>query len=327
VARHRSPRSRQASLALLAPQFAVAGIGVPVGSFSAGPHVRHARDARAEDGSRWAASTRITAAVVAVGGIAATAHAGVGSGDLSATVTSWFDTAGSSSVSNQDAALPAAVPAPRAAADDAASPIADPATIASLAAPAAAPSAAARTVAVADTGRARAASAVQAATASVDQVRKAAEERARAAEAARAAGATGALQSASAGGAVSIVTGRVTSGFGSRWGTKHMGLDIAAPIGTPIHVPIAGTVISSGPASGFGMWVRVRHADGTVTVYGHINRSLVSVGQKVAAGQQIAEVGNRGQSTGPHLHIEVVDPGGTKINPKPWLDANGFRYT
>ncbi|WFG46921.1 M23 family metallopeptidase [Pseudonocardia alni] len=189
------------------------------------------------------------------------------------------------------------------------------------------PSAAARTVAVADTGRARAASAVQAATASVDQVRKAAEERARAAEAARAAGATGALQSASAGGAVSIVTGRVTSGFGSRWGTKHMGLDIAAPIGTPIHVPIAGTVISSGPASGFGMWVRVRHADGTVTVYGHINRSLVSVGQKVAAGQQIAEVGNRGQSTGPHLHIEVVDPSGTKINPKPWLDANGFRYT
>ncbi|MYW73647.1 hypothetical protein, partial [Pseudonocardia sp. SID8383] len=132
MARHRSPRSRQASLALLAPQFAVAGIGVPVGSFSAGPHVRHARDARAEDGSRWAASTRITAAVVAVGGIAATAHAGVGSGDLSATVTSWFDTAGSSSVSNQDAALPAAVPAPRAAADDAASPIADPATIASL---------------------------------------------------------------------------------------------------------------------------------------------------------------------------------------------------
>ncbi|MBC3192922.1 M23 family metallopeptidase [Pseudonocardia sp. C8] len=106
-----------------------------------------------------------------------------------------------------------------------------------------------------------------------------------------------------------------------------MGLDIAAPIGTPIHVPLAGTVVSSGPASGFGMWVRVKHDDGTVTVYGHINRSLVKVGQKVAAGQQIAEVGNKGQSTGPHLHIEVVDPSGTKINPKPWLDANGFSYT
>ena len=52
----------------------------------------------------------------------------------------------------------------------------------------------------------------------------------------------------------------------------------------------------------------------------------MKVGQKVAAGQQIAEVGNRGQSTGPHLHIEVIQDG-TKINPKPWLDQHGFRYT
>ena len=126
---------------------------------------------------------------------------------------------------------------------------------------------------------------------------------------------------------MSIVSGQVTSGFGSRWGTSHKGLDIAAPIGTPIHVPLGGTVISSGSASGFGMWVRVRHDDGTVTVYGHINRSLVSEGEQVSAGQQIAEVGNRGQSTGPHLHIEVVTPGGTKVNPKPWLDEHGFRYT
>ena len=83
----------------------------------------------------------------------------------------------------------------------------------------------------------------------------------------------------------------------------------------------------SGPASGFGMWVVLKHPDGTSTVYGHINRSFVQEGQQVEAGDEIAEVGNRGQSTGPHLHIEVVDPGGTKINPKPWLDANGFRYT
>ncbi len=138
--------------------------------------------------------------------------------------------------------------------------------------------------------------------------------------------ASGAPQASSNGG-VSIVRGVVTSGFGSRWGTKHYGLDIAAPIGTPIHTPLAGTVISSGPASGFGLWVRVRHADGTITVYGHINRSFVTVGQQVSAGQKIAEVGNRGQSTGSHLHIEVIDPSGTKINPKPWLDANGFQYT
>ncbi|GAY07748.1 M23 family metallopeptidase [Pseudonocardia sp. N23] len=126
--------------------------------------------------------------------------------------------------------------------------------------------------------------------------------------------------------AVQIVTGRVSSGFGMRGGAMHAGLDIAAPIGTPIRVPLDGVVISSGPASGFGMWVRVQHADGTITVYGHINRSLVKVGQQVSAGQQIAEVGNRGQSTGPHLHIEVQTAGGKKIDPRPWLNAHGFRY-
>src|ERR1700754_911515 len=57
---------------------------------------------------------------------------------------------------------------------------------------------------------------------------------------------------ASVHGAVRMVSGRVTSGFGGRWGSFHQGLDIAAPIGTPIRAPLAGTVISSGPASGFG---------------------------------------------------------------------------
>ena len=98
----------------------------------------------------------------------------------------------------------------------------------------------------------------------------------------------------------------------------HQGLDIAAPIGTPIHVPLAGTVISSGPASGFGMWVRVQHGDGTITVYGHINRSLVQRrGSRCAAGQEIAEVGNRGQSTGPHLHIGVMQNGGLRSTRRP----------
>ena len=130
---------------------------------------------------------------------------------------------------------------------------------------------------------------------------------------------------AAAGGGVRILSGPVTSGFGGRWGTVHQGLDIAAPIGTPIHVPMAGVVISSGPASGFGMWVRVQHSDGTITVYGHINRSFVQVGQRVATGQVIAETGNRGQSTGPHLHIGVMQ-NGVYVNPKPWLDARGFLY-
>ncbi len=118
--------------------------------------------------------------------------------------------------------------------------------------------------------------------------------------------------------------GRFTSGFGARWGTSHKGVDIANVIGTPIVSVADGTVIESGPASGFGLWVRVQLADGTVNVYGHVNRSYVHEGQKVKAGQEIAEIGNRGESTGPHLHFEVWTPGGTKINPLPWLSERGI---
>jgi murein DD-endopeptidase MepM/ murein hydrolase activator NlpD len=52
----------------------------------------------------------------------------------------------------------------------------------------------------------------------------------------------------------------------------------------------------------------------------------VHVGEQVAAGQEIAEVGNRGHSTGPHLHVEVETPGGTTVNPRPWLDTRGIGY-
>ena len=71
--------------------------------------------------------------------------------------------------------------------------------------------------------------------------------------------------------------GTFTSNFGTRWGTLHAGVDIAAPIGTPIVAVADGKVIDSGPASGFGMWVRLQHADGTITVYGHIDTSTVTV--------------------------------------------------
>jgi murein DD-endopeptidase MepM/ murein hydrolase activator NlpD len=128
---------------------------------------------------------------------------------------------------------------------------------------------------------------------------------------------------AAAGGGVQIVNGVFSSPFGTRNGRAHEGVDIAAPLGTPIHVPLDGTVIDAGPASGFGLWVRVRHEDGTVTTYGHVNKFFVQVGQRVEAGEIIAEVGNRGESTGPHLHFEVTTPGGTKINPRPWMDEFG----
>ncbi|MCJ0905330.1 M23 family metallopeptidase [Rhodococcus sp. ARC_M6] len=118
--------------------------------------------------------------------------------------------------------------------------------------------------------------------------------------------------------------GTFTSNFGSRWGTLHAGVDIAGPIGTPILAVADGTVIDSGPASGFGMWVRLQHADGTITVYGHIDTSTVTVGQQVMAGDQIATMGNRGFSTGPHLHFEVHLAGENKIDPLPWLASRGI---
>lgn len=120
-------------------------------------------------------------------------------------------------------------------------------------------------------------------------------------------------------------SGIFTSGFGSRWGATHYGIDIANKIGTPIYAVSDGTVVESGPASGFGLWVRVKHAGGFTSVYGHINRSLVREGQQVKAGQKIAEMGNRGQSTGPHLHLEIWDANKRKINPIPWLSARGIR--
>jgi murein DD-endopeptidase MepM/ murein hydrolase activator NlpD len=124
------------------------------------------------------------------------------------------------------------------------------------------------------------------------------------------------------GGVVAPTSGTITSTYGPRWGSIHYGLDIANEIGTPIVSVMDGRVISSGPASGFGLWVRVRHDDGTVTVYGHINEALVSVGERVVAGEQIATVGNRGESTGPHLHFEV-HMNGRKVDPLIWLRSNG----
>ncbi|WP_338598760.1 M23 family metallopeptidase [Saccharopolyspora sp. SCSIO 74807] len=117
--------------------------------------------------------------------------------------------------------------------------------------------------------------------------------------------------------------GTLSSGFGSRWGSSHKGIDIANKIGTPIKSVADGKVISAGPASGFGQWVRVQHNDGTITVYGHINTIDVKTGQKVNAGDKIATLGNKGKSTGPHLHFGV-QKGGTKVDPQPWLQQHGI---
>jgi murein DD-endopeptidase MepM/ murein hydrolase activator NlpD len=121
-------------------------------------------------------------------------------------------------------------------------------------------------------------------------------------------------------------SGWISSCFGWRWGRLHGGVDVAAPIGTNIYSVTSGTVARSGVATGFGQAVYIRGDDGAVTVYGHINTYFVHAGERVSAGQLIAEVGNRGRSTGPHLHFEV-HPGGRlhsgQVNPMPWLRARG----
>jgi murein DD-endopeptidase MepM/ murein hydrolase activator NlpD len=103
----------------------------------------------------------------------------------------------------------------------------------------------------------------------------------------------------------------------------HNGLDLAAPIGTPIYAAAAGSVTAAGPRdpAGFGQVVYINNDDGTVAWYGHIDTWLVNVGNHVVAGQQIATVGNRGDATGPHLHFEIHAP--DPVDPAAWLRAHG----
>lgn len=126
---------------------------------------------------------------------------------------------------------------------------------------------------------------------------------------------------------VAPVQGRISSCFCYRWGTMHWGTDIAAPMYTPIVAVGDGVVIEAGPASGFGNVVKIQHENGDVTLYGHMEVVEVEVGEIVTAGEEIAKVGSRGYSTGPHLHIEVYQGGldGKRVDPVGWLAARGVR--
>ena len=119
------------------------------------------------------------------------------------------------------------------------------------------------------------------------------------------------------GGCIWPTRGSVTSEFGSRWGRLHAGIDIAAPVGTPIYAARAGTVLVAGTQSGYGTTVVVDHGD-MDTLYGHQSRLAVRAGASVDQGQLIGYVGNTGQSTGPHLHFETRY-GGSPRNPRPCL--------
>lgn len=110
--------------------------------------------------------------------------------------------------------------------------------------------------------------------------------------------------------------GTLTSGFGWRWGRVHQGIDIAGPTGTPILAAAAGTVeYAAWNDGGYGNMVDIRHDDGTVTRYAHLNAILVKQGQPVNQSQLIAEMGSTGFSTGPHLHFEIRPNGGRAVDP------------
>lgn len=121
-----------------------------------------------------------------------------------------------------------------------------------------------------------------------------------------------------------VVGGRITQRFSrpAADGLRgHEGLDIAAPLGTPVRALAAGTVRFAGVALDGAVVVRIEHADGTETLYGHLQPGLgVRAGDRVAAGTTIGRIGLTGRTTGPHLHLEVR-AGGRPIDPEPILES------
>ena len=118
--------------------------------------------------------------------------------------------------------------------------------------------------------------------------------------------------------------GYISSTFGYRTqpiagaSTNHKGIDFAAATGTPIYAATAGTVISAGYAGNAGNLLVINHGNGLLTYYMHCSKIYVSAGQKVSKGQNVAAVGTTGNSTGPHLHFQVM-LNGTPVNPANYL--------
>lgn len=113
-------------------------------------------------------------------------------------------------------------------------------------------------------------------------------------------------------------SGRITSGFGPRWGRMHQGLDIGAPTGRPITAAMSGKVIVAGYSGGYGNLVVIDHGGGLSTAYAHQSRIAVGVGDPVTQGGLVGHVGSTGHSTGPHLHFEVR-VNGVARDPLPYL--------
>jgi murein DD-endopeptidase MepM/ murein hydrolase activator NlpD len=119
---------------------------------------------------------------------------------------------------------------------------------------------------------------------------------------------------------------KLTSGYGFRWGKMHPAQDLAAPSGTPVHSLSTGRVVFAGWSNqGYGYMVKVKYWDGSVSWMAHNSRLVVSVGQAVVPGQTLAYSGNTGNSTGPHVHLEIHPAAGGPVAPRTWLAKRGVR--
>lgn len=128
------------------------------------------------------------------------------------------------------------------------------------------------------------------------------------------------LPGAGAGDYIWPTQGVFSSGYGWRWGRMHKGIDLANSTGTPIVAAKEGRVTFAGwHDGGYGYLVEISHADGTMTRYGHNSRLLVGQGQEVRQGEMISQMGSTGNSTGPHLHFEIIAPGMGAMNPLSFL--------
>lgn len=114
------------------------------------------------------------------------------------------------------------------------------------------------------------------------------------------------------------ITGTITSRFGTRSSGYHTGLDIANSIGTPIKPASAGIVTYAGWKGSYGNLIIISHGNGIETYYAHCSKLYASVGQTVSTDDTIATVGSTGNSTGPHLHLEVRI-NGSYVNPQQYL--------
>jgi len=103
------------------------------------------------------------------------------------------------------------------------------------------------------------------------------------------------------------VQGKVVSRFGVQDGLRYEGIDIAAPLGTPVKAAGEGVVVYEGSLKGYGNLLIIKHEDDFKTVYAYNYKNLVSVGQKVKRGDPIAEVGNTGRYPDPRLHFQIRD--------------------